>query len=569
MKKRNTWQTISGLLNLMSAGLKLRMCVAVFFGFLAQVMYLITLGLPILYLSQILFPRSNIPGEYVPPLSNLYLHLPVWGLMLVIIGLGILRGFVKFGEQYMNHYIAFTLLAQIRNKVYGALERLAPSKLEEKKQGDIISLITADTETIEVFYAHTISPFFIAITSGLFVLLILGFFASWWIALFFLCSYLIIGFIVPFIHYSLEKKEGKAYRTSFNEMNANYLDFINGSKEIRYLNKEEKVMETINQESEELHQKEIRLKTRSTILSSVTNLLIFVLSLGIIFGSIALVKQPESALFGSLLAVSSFAPAIALASLPSFLSQSFTSGDRILDLMEEKTMVEDVKKEGQAPVLKDVTLKNISFHYLKEKDLLKNVSYSFPSSGIVVIKGYSGAGKSTLLKLIFRHLLPNSGEILLSGINVNEIDSTYLREKVAMMNQSTYLFNETIRDNMREAKVDASEGEIYSALAKAHMDSFVKGLPQGLDTVINSDSSNISTGQKQRLGLARIFLRNPTILLLDEPTSNVDWLNENIIFHSLIDYSKDHLILLVTHHDVSTAFANQILELKNQELLVK
>jgi len=557
MKNKSKFSMLKALFKMMDKSLKLKMPIAVFFGVISQCLFLVTIGLPVMYIG---FLIEGLLNGISNPLSlTLVISISVCS--------GLLRGFTKFGEQYMNHFIAFHLLANIRSHVYNALERLTPNKNQEKKQGELIELITADTETIEVFYAHTISPVCITITSGIISFIIVGVFASWIIAGVFILLYILLGTLVPYIEYKLQKESGTEYREDYSMLTSSYMDLLNGINEIRYMNGIDQSLNKITQESNKLGNSYIRAKNLGTVCAAFNDLIIMAFSLIIVVVSLFLNNLDlRKAIFGALFAISSFAPSLALAALPTNLVQTFKSAERIIDLIEEKPSINNIEGGEINVDFSKINLNNVSFSYTKDKSIFKDVSLTLPSKGIIGIQGPSGIGKSTLLKLIFRHVKPISGSINYSGLDVENINSEYLRKNIALMGQSTYLFNETIRENMLEADPLASDEQIYEALRKVKMEDFVKSLPEKLDYEISSDNTNISLGQKQRLGLARILLRNPKILLLDEPTSNIDWLNEHFIFNTIKEFSKEHLVVLVAHENSAISNADHIYSVENNVL---
>lgn len=493
-----------------------------------------------------------------------------YGLIISLtIGCGVLRGALRYLEQYSNHFIAFKLLAALRDKIFKALRALAPAKLEGREKGGIISMITSDIETLEVFYAHTISPICIALIVETLVLLYVGFISSFYLSLAALVSYIIIGIILPIISSKLLSDTGVRYRKSFASFNSYYLDSIKGVNDI-VLNNAMKVRnKEVNSKSDELLAETKKLKHKSGITEAISYAfvslsLIGVLILGLYLSDKNIITIPKM-IMGLVAIFGSYGPVIALSALPQNLTQTFASGDRVLDLLEEKPVVREIK-DGKNFSFLDLKVNNLSFKY-DEVSVLNNVNLEVKRGQIVALVGPSGCGKSTLLKLLLRFYETNSGDILYNNISINDINTSSLLDNVTLVSQQTYLFDDTIKENIKIAKYDATDEEIIEAAKKASIHEFIESLPDKYDTKVGQLGDNLSAGEKQRIGLARAFLSNAPLILLDEPTSNVDSINEGIILKSLKDQKENKSIILVSHRESTTAIADRIYRIKGGIIL--
>ena len=477
------------------------------------------------------------------------------------IGCGVLRGLLRYFEQYSNHYIAFRLLAVLRDKIFGALRVLCPAKLESKQKGSIIAMITSDIETLEVFYAHTISPICIAVLVSTAVFLFVGFVSSWYLALVALAGFLTIGIVVPLISSGKLKESGVKYRAEFASFSAYFLDSIKGIKDIVLNNAGEEREKEVNRRSDGLLKETKKMKHNITCAGSAIELMVSVFVLITLAVGILLVKKDMLPLgrmiIGMVTVFSSFGPVIAVGSLPGNLTQTFASGDRVLNLLAEKPAVEAVKS-GKDFDYEKLDVKDLSFSYDGQTEVLKDIKMHAEKGGIIGIVGESGCGKSTFLKLLLRFWERSGGEINYDDIDIDKINTNSLLKNVTMVSQSTYLFEETIEDNLRIAKPDATPEEIENACKMASIHDFIMTLPDGYKTQVGALGDNLSAGEKQRIGLARAFLRGSELILLDEPTSNVDSINEGIILKALKEQKNKKSIILVSHRESTMAIADRI-----------
>ena len=477
------------------------------------------------------------------------------------IGCGVLRGLLRYFEQYSNHYIAFRLLAVLRDKIFGALRILCPAKLESKQKGSIIAMITSDIETLEVFYAHTISPICIAVLVSVAVFLFVGFVSSWYLAFVALVGFLTIGIVVPLISSGRLKESGVKYRAEFASFSAYFLDSIKGIKDIVLNNAGEEREEEVNKRSDGLLAETKKMKHNITRAGSAIELTVSMFVLITLAVGILLVKNDMLSLgrmiIGMVTVFSSFGPVIAVGSLPGNLTQTFASGDRVLNLLAEKPAVEAVTN-GKDFDYENLDVKDLSFSYDGQTEVLKDIKMHAEKGEIIGIVGESGCGKSTFLKLLLRFWERSGGEINYDDIDIDQINTDSLLKNVTMVSQSTYLFEETIEDNLRIAKPDATQEEIENACKMASVHDFIMTLPDGYKTQVGALGDNLSAGEKQRIGLARAFLRGSELILLDEPTSNVDSINEGIILRALKEQKNKKSIILVSHRESTMAIADRI-----------
>lgn len=512
-------------------------------------------------------------GTFIPVLGALAIAkvcgaevaLSYTALFILIIGFGLLRGALRYFEQYSNHYIAFRLLAKIRDVIFKKLRVLCPAKLETKQKGTIISMITADTETIEVFYAHTISPVCIAVVCSVAITLFIGFVINWFMAAFALFAYIVIGVIMPIIGNKIVSTSGGEYRKEFTAFNGYFMDAIKGSRDIILHGKEEERKKTVDGYTDRLLSATEKMKNKSLRTSVITNIVIYILDFGMLALGIALVvsgnlSAPLMAV-GVVALMSSYGPVLSVGKLPENLSQTFSSGDRIISLLEEEPAVTDIEG-GKDFEFSSLETENLSFSY-GEKAVLKDVNIAVEKGEIVGIMGQSGCGKSTLLKLLLRFWKKGGGEINYNGADIENINTSSLKNNAVMVSQSTYLFDDTVRGNLKIAKPEATDEELIAATKSAGIYDFILKLKDGFDTKIGSGGVSLSAGEAQRIGLARAFLSDAGLVLLDEPTSNVDAINEGIILKALKEQKHKKSIVLVSHRESTMSICDRIYKMNN------
>ena len=478
--------------------------------------------------------------------------------------LALMRGFLRYGEQACNHFIAFKLLALLREKVFFALRRLCPAKLEGKDRGNLISLITSDIELLEVFYAHTISPVAIAALFTLILCLFIGSF-HWALGLLAFFAYAVVGVAVPLVTSKLSGDDGLRFREKSGELSSFVLDSLRGLSEILQYGCGEERLREMNTRTHSLSQDEEQLKQVAGRNQAVTHTVLLLFDLAMLFASLGLYATGQVGFAGVLLPtlalMSSFGPCVALASLGSTLQHTFAAGNRILDILDESPVVEEVSGKAKTS-FSGAAAEQVVFAYGEEK-ILDHVSVEIPQGSVVGIVGKSGSGKSTLLKLFMRFWEAQQGRVAVSDRDVGRINTADLREMESFVTQETHLFRDSIRENLCLAKLDATQEELVEACKKASVHDFIQSLPQGYDTPVGELGATLSGGERQRLGLARAFLHQGEFLLLDEPTSNLDSLNEGVILRSLGEEREGRTVVLVSHRQSTMKLADRVYSVEN------
>lgn len=522
-------------------------------------------------------------GYALLTVAGLYEGMELSVIFTLLIVFAVARGILRYAEQASNHYIAFKLLARIRHQVFAALRALAPAKLDGSRKGNLISIITSDIELLEVFYAHTISPIAIAVITSVIMTVFIGNLhpALGALALVF---YVMVGLVIPVINGRRGSASGQEYRDSFGALNTCVLDNLYGLEEILQYGRQEKRMTQMAEQTSHLEQISGQLKRQETAQRVTTDGVI--LLAGVLMAAASSQLAAAGALTGAqaliavIAMVSSFGPTAALSALSNNLHHTLASGNRVLDLLEEKPLVYDI--DGKADACKgDIRCGNVNFAYhdketegqlgkdMQEKanmaesagdaEILSDFSAQFAKNSIHGILGKSGCGKSTLLKLLMRFYETEHGEISYGGKEIGEINTTALRGNISYVTQETFLFHDTIENNLKVAKADATREELIAAAKKASIHDFIMTLPDGYETVIAELGTSISGGERQRLGIARAFLHDADYLFLDEPTSNIDSINEGMILRSLVREKEDKTILLVSHRKSTMGIADDVL----------
>ena len=498
-------------------------------------------------------------------LLNFDTHLSFSGILTALIVLAVARGALRYLEQMSGHYIAFKLLALLRDKVFSSLRRLAFVKLQDKQAGQLVSLVTNDIELLEVFYAHTIAPIMIAFFTSAILLLVFGHLSGWFV-LVALAAYLTVGVILPIITTKLAREDGRRYRELVGEMNDFFLDSVRGMKEIQLFGYAKQRLDEIQQRSQKIDTAFERIKDQEAKVRVYTEVAVSAFNIIMLFTGLILFSLDKidfsAFLIGVILLMSSYGPVIALSNLSSNLLQTLASGERVLSLLAEEPELKDVESAVDLKEVSRIDVENVSFAY-GEEQILSDVSLSLKKGEILGIHGRSGSGKSTLLKLLMRFYDPKSGSIKINGETLPNINTRSLRDNMAYITQQTYIFNETIEENIRLARRDATLDEIMEAAKKASIHDFILSLPEGYQTKMTELGGNLSDGEKQRIGIARAFLHNAPIILLDEPTSNLDSLNEAMILKSLLNVKAEKLIILVSHRQSTMAICDQVIGIEN------
>ncbi len=486
---------------------------------------------------------------------------------IAVIVLAVLRAAFRCTEQYLNHYIAFNVLAIIRGKVFDALRRLCPAKLEGHDKGDLISVITSDIELLEVFYAHTVSPVLIALIMTVIMTVFISL-QSIVLGMIALCGYLTVGVAVPVIIYKLSGNAADELRTKSGKLSAFVLDNLRGLDEtIRYSAGEKRIGE-LNERSESLDAQRERLSRNVGLNSAVTNCIIVIFDLAVLFAAIVLYNSGSitfSQLLISVIAMmSSFGPCVALANLGSVLQNTLAAGSRVIDILDEQPAATDIT-DGENIAFDGAQLESISFSYGTET-ILDKLDLTVKKGSITGIVGRSGSGKSTVLKLLMRFWQTSSGEIKISGRNIQRINTASLRENESYVTQDTQMFNDTIEYNVRIAKPDATHEQVAEACKKASIHDFIMTLPKGYETKVGELGDALSGGERQRIGLARAFLHGAAFMMLDEPTSNLDSLNEAVILRSVLETGTDRTVLLVSHRPSTMRICDTVYDIENERM---
>ncbi len=503
-------------------------------------------------------------GFAVLNLLGMNAPLSLGAVFACVLVFALMRAGLRYGEQACNHFIAFKLLALIRDKVFLAMRRLCPAKLEGRDKGDLISVITSDIELLEVFYAHTISPAAIALLFTVILCLFIGSY-HWALGLLALAAYLVVGIAVPLAVSKASGDDGLRFRTKSGELSAFLLDSLRGLPELLQYGQGEKRLAALNVQTDALSGDEERMKRISGRNSAVTGLIILLFDLAMLFTSAGLYGKGavgfDGVLIPTLALFSSFGPVSALAALGSTLQNTFAAGNRVLDILDESPVVEEVT--GQVPItFLGAEAEQVTFSYGTET-ILDHLSMTVPKQKIVGIVGRSGSGKSTLLKLFMRFWEVQEGRVTVSGREISSVNTANLRNVESFVTQETHLFHDSIRNNLHVAKLDATDEEMIAACKKASIHDFIMTLPQGYDTPVGELGDTLSGGERQRLGLARAFLHNAPFLLLDEPTSNLDSLNEAVILKALKEEKEDKTVLLVSHRQSTMRIADTVYSVEN------
>ena len=568
-KRRSAIQIMGSLIGLVKPLLHI-MLAAIILGTLG---YLCAIFLTILAGQVIVHGLLTGAAGMTVPVDNMWLvFTPVKTIITVMIVIAVLRGILHYMEQYCNHFIAFKLLAIIRHKVFAALRKLCPAKLEGRDKGNLISIITTDIELLEVFYAHTISPIAIATLTSIIMVIFIGRY-HWLAGLLALAAYLIVGVAIPMWNGKRGSQKGMEFRTNFGELNSFVLDSLRGLDETIQYGQGEKRKEQMSERSKNLAGMQEDLSKMEGSQRSFTNMVILLASFGMLALTIWLYDKGtmgfEGILTCTIAMMGSFGPVVALSSLSNNLNQTLASGERVLSLLEETPLVEeipgDVETSGAESMehgFTEAEAENVTFAY-GEEVILDNYSLKLQPGKITGIHGASGSGKSTLLKLLMRFWDVQDGSVSVDGTDVRKIPTKHLRDMESYVTQETHLFHDSIANNIAIAKPGASREEIMEAAKKASIHDFIMTLPKGYDTEVGELGDTLSGGEKQRIGIARAFLHECPLILLDEPTSNLDSLNEGIILKSLKESAEKKTVVLVSHRVSTMNVADVVYEMEN------
>ena len=490
-------------------------------------------------------------------------------IITVMLIIAVLRGILHYAEQYCNHFIAFKLLAIIRHKVFAALRKLCPAKLEGRDKGNLISIITTDIELLEVFYAHTISPIAIAALTSLVMVFFIGRY-HWLAGILALAAYLVVGVVIPMWNGRRGSQMGMEFRTNFGELNSFVLDSLRGLDETIQYDQGEKRKEQMSERSRSLAGIQEKLSKLEGTQRSFTNLVILLASFGMLALTVWLYGKEEIGFEGimtcTIAMMGSFGPVVALSSLSNNLNQTLASGERVLSLLEETPMVEEIPEDMHVKIVSEnfsgAEAKNVTFAYENET-ILDDYSLKLEPGKITGIHGASGSGKSTLLKLLMRFWDVNEGSVSVDGEDVRKIPTRHLRDMESYVTQETHLFHDSIANNIAVGSPGASREAIIEAAKKASIHDFIMKLPKGYDTEVGELGDTLSGGEKQRIGIARAFLHDSPLILMDEPTSNLDSLNEGIILKSLREAAEKKTVVLVSHRKSTMNIVDTVFEMKD------
>ncbi len=571
-KRRSAIQIMGSLIGLVKPLLHI-MLAAIILGTLG---YLCAIFLTILTGQVIVHGLlTGVAGMTVPVEKMWLVFTPVKTIITVMIVIAVLRGILHYVEQYCNHFIAFKLLAIIRHKVFASLRKLCPAKLEGRDKGNLISIITTDIELLEVFYAHTISPIAIATLTSIIMVIFIGRY-HWLAGLLALTAYLIVGVAIPMWNGKRGSQKGMEFRTSFGELNSFVLDSLRGLDETIQYGQGEKRKKQMTGQSKNLAEMQESLSKMEGSQRSFTNMVILLASFGMLALTIWLYAKGEMGFEGILTCtiamMGSFGPVVALSSLSNNLNQTLASGERVLSLLEETPLVEEIPGDVDTEESTDHTFtgakaENVTFAYkvseTETDTILDHYSLTLQPGQITGIHGASGSGKSTLLKLLMRFWDVQEGSVSVDGADVRKIPTKHLRDMESYVTQETHLFHDSIANNIAIAKPGATREEIMEAAKKASIHDFIMTLPKGYDTEVGELGDTLSGGEKQRIGIARAFLHDAEMILLDEPTSNLDSLNEGIILKSLKESAEKKTVVLVSHRVSTMNVADVVYEMEN------
>jgi ATP-binding cassette subfamily C protein len=527
-------------------------------------------------------------------------------LFILLVTCGVLRGFLRYLEQYANHYIAFRILAHIRSNVFAKLRELAPARLEVKDKGSLVSLITTDIELLEVFYAHTVSPVAIALLVSTAMALFIGSF-DWRLGALAACAYLVSGAALPYLASRLNKAHGIVYREAFSDLSSFVLESLRGLRELVQFAAGGRRLAVMGAKTAALKEMAGRIKIREGATAAAGGLLIVIFSLLVLLASLSLYNEGQleasEVLVCTVAMLSSFGPVTALVSLAGGLTHTMAAARRVLGILDESPQSAEVPDDGSAcPKFDGARFCDVTFGYgaaagggdgghgghrgngghggdgghrgngghggggRTTEPVLRGLSLSLPQRGIVGVSGPSGSGKSTMLRLLMRFWDPDSGAVEVAGRPLRDTPTAHLRSIESFMTQDTDLFSGSIADNIRIANAQASQEQVEEACRKAALHDFIASLPQGYDTPVAECGESLSGGERQRIGLARAFLRNSPLMLLDEPTSNLDSLGEAIVLSCLSQEARDKSVVLVSHRASTLGITDKVIAFEDGRL---
>lgn len=565
MKRRSAFSIMMSLIGLVRPLIHI-MLAAILLGTAG---YLCAIYLTILAVQVVIHGLSaGIGGVQIVVRNPWLAQTPVSTIITVMIVIAVLRGVLHYVEQYCNHFIAFKLLAIIRHKVFAALRRLCPARLEGRDRGNLISIITTDIELLEVFYAHTISPIAIAVLTSIIMVVFIGGYhpAAGLLAL---LAYLVVGVLIPLWNGRRGSSKGMEFRTGFGALNSYVLDSLRGLDETIQYGQGAQRREEMSDRSRRLAGMQESLSRMEGSQRSLTTVIILLAGYGMLALTIWLYSKGALGIDGILTCtvamMGSFGPTVALSSLSNNLNQTLASGERVLSLLEEAPLVAEI--DGEADPLDPASFQgaaaeHVTFTYDGGKTILEDYSIALQPGQITGIHGPSGSGKSTLLKLLMRFWDVQAGSVSVDGQDVRAIPTRHLRDMESYVTQETHLFHDSIANNIAIARPDATREEIMEAARKASIHEFIMTLPDGYDTQVGELGDTLSGGERQRIGIARAFLHDAPMILMDEPTSNLDSLNEGIILKSLKESAQSRTVVLVSHRKSTMNIADVVYEVE-------
>lgn len=491
-------------------------------------------------------------------------------LVFVILASGVLRAVFRLSEQYCTHYIAFRLLAIIREKVFKRLRLLTENQLKEIRKGELMNIVTKDVELLEVFYAHTIAPVFIWVATMIIYGAVL-FSLHPVFALIGAVSYWMIGYLIPLAVYRFGQKTAEAYRTKYGMLSSFLMDSLKGIKEIIIFGKKDHTLNSIDTYSDELNNTTKNLKRHEGLLKALTDTMIYTAVFAQLLTSVYLIMKGEAdigaVLLGLLVLFSSFGPSLALSQLSASLVHTSASAKRVLRLLNQEP---DIVYSGSKELEKVETIRfdKVKFGYENGRELYSNVNLAFHKGEITAIRGENGAGKSTLISLLLQNLTPLEGSILINEEPASSYSHESVRENIGIVTASTIVFTDTLRNNLTLYHNRYTDEQIKQACFKAGLSEYLESLPEGLDTFMEEYAGNMSSGQLQRLALARMFLKDATIFILDEPTSNLDALNEKSVLGTIKRQSADKIVILISHNEDVLELADKVYKIENKAIQI-
>lgn len=486
--------------------------------------------------------------------------------LLLMVACGVVRGVTRYGEQYFNHDIAFHLLADIRQEIFATIRSLGPAKLLGKKSGDLVATITTDVEALEVFFAHTISPVLIATGT---TIITAGYLWRYDVvlALILLLGQLIVGILIPIVGYRKSRALGDDYQIAFVEHNQNVMENTASLQDITQYSIEAEQLKKLDDTGKQLNRQYQRRLAQESMLKILSEIVLLTTVICIMVVGIQLKLSGATLLTGTVLSLSSFGSVLALSGLGSTLLTTLASGRRLFMFTTEQPDVDFSTSQKELSDFEKSVIDNVTFSYSDDQaTILSDLSLSIEKGAVIGIGGRSGNGKSTLVKLVMRYWDPQFGKIMFDQTNIKAIQAESLHQIEGVMEQATFIFEDTVTNNIRLGKKQATQVEIETSAKQASLHEWILSLPEQYETKIGGNNRSISDGERQRVGLARLFIHDAPFLLLDELTSNLDYLNEQAILHSLTKGIEDKTVLVISHRDTTLEITDQRYELSDGKL---